>query len=191
MRILITYFSILFCFPQQSFQRMKIKTIDSMSINIVFIQIQNTSIQNSTTFPTSYLYFFFRRERDTYLLLEAFKTYAFRASKLFNSFIDFVLLFILFNTICSVRFYSFPLSATQILTKKYLIYLIFFSSFFLFHSFSLVLFRSQRLLEHPYQFSKSGIVLYFYFANNVNEEGKCNQIDIIELTDWDLICSSP
>lgn len=135
MRILITYFSILFCFPQQSFQRMKIKTIDSMSINIVFIQIQNTSIQNSTTFPISYRYFFFG-ERDIYIYFWKRSKHMPFGHRNFSTvlwilfyFLFFLILYVLF---CSVLF--IPLSATQILTKKYLIYLIFFSIFLFTHS---------------------------------------------------------
>lgn len=130
MRILITYFFILFCFPQQSFRRMKKKkTIGSMSINIVFIQIQY-SMQCKTLplFPFLYLH---RFSQIHIYFQEAFKTYALRASKLFNSFIDFCFIFLSFSVL-----FSFALSGTQILTRKYLIYQIFFFIYF-FHSFSL------------------------------------------------------
>lgn len=142
MRILITYFSILFCFPQQSFQRMKIKTIDSMSINIVFIQIQNTSIQNSTTFPISYRYFFFG-ERDIYIYFWKRSKHMPFGHRNFST-VLWILFYFLFFLILYVLFCSVHSFISDIDFDQEILNLFDFLLYFSFHSFSLVLFRSQR-----------------------------------------------
>lgn len=102
MRILITYFSILFSFPQQSSQRMEEKKkkppIDSMSINIVFIQqIQNASIYTKFNHFSHFhiLYYF---EIYTYIWKCSSKHICLSGIENFSTVLQILfLLFILFN----------------------------------------------------------------------------------------------